>query len=93
MRGYIPSYHSKKPIKFNREFSTTSCVLLGADMGKKSDSSGSSSSGITMRELQERAQSRLRRQAAGKQQNKLAQPQNRWQRAVRYNWDKNRGRG
>jgi hypothetical protein len=46
-----------------------------------------------MRELQERAQSRLRRQAAGKQQNKLAQPQNRWQRAVRYNWDKNRGRG
>ena len=46
-----------------------------------------------MRELQERAQGRLRRQAAGKPNNKLSQPQNRWQRAVRYNWDKNRGRG
>ena len=23
----------------------------------------------------------------------LSQPQNRWQRAVRYTWDKNRGRG
>jgi len=30
---------------------------------------------------------------AAKQHNKLSQPQNRWQRAVRYNWDKNRGRG
>jgi hypothetical protein len=29
----------------------------------------------------------------GRQYNKLAQPQNRWQRAVRYIWDKNRGRG
>jgi hypothetical protein len=25
--------------------------------------------------------------------NALKQPQNRWQRAVRYTWDKNRGRG
>ena len=25
--------------------------------------------------------------------NSLKQPQNRWQRAVRYTWDKNRGRG
>ena len=51
-------------------------------------------SGMTMRELHERLkQNRRREQAAGKQQNKLAQPQNRWQRAVRYSWDKNRGRG
>jgi hypothetical protein len=52
------------------------------------------SSGTTLRELHERVkQRRQREQAVGKQQNKLAQPQNRWQRAVRYNWDKNRGRG
>jgi hypothetical protein len=25
--------------------------------------------------------------------NALKQPQNRWQRAIRYTWDKNRGRG
>ena len=25
--------------------------------------------------------------------NALAHPQNRWQRAIRYTWDKNRGRG
>ena len=50
--------------------------------------------GTALRELNERLkQTRAREQAAGKQQNKLAQPQNRWQRAVRYNWDKNRGRG
>ncbi len=50
--------------------------------------------GVTLRELHERVkQGRRSDQAAGKQQNKLAQPQNRWQRAVRYNWDKNRGRG
>jgi hypothetical protein len=29
--------------------------------------------------------------AAGKPHNKLAQPQNRWQRAVRYVWDRRRG--
>ena len=50
--------------------------------------------GMTMRELHERVkQSHQRDQAAGKQYNKLAQPQNRWQRAIRYIWDKNRGRG
>jgi hypothetical protein len=51
-------------------------------------------SGATLRELHERVKrNRQREDAAGKQQNKLAHPQNRWQRAVRYNWDKNRGRG
>ena len=50
--------------------------------------------GITMRELHERVkQSHQRDQAAAKTQNKLAQPQSRWQRAIRYVWDKNRGRG
>jgi hypothetical protein len=50
--------------------------------------------GMTMRELHERVKkSRQRDQAAGKAANKLAHPQNRWQRAVRYVWDKNRGRG
>ena len=34
-----------------------------------------------------------RNQAAGKQHNKLAQPQNRWQRTARYVWDKGRGGG
>jgi hypothetical protein len=50
--------------------------------------------GMTLRELHERVkQSHRRDQAAVKTQNKLAQPQNRWQRAIRYVWDKNRGRG
>jgi hypothetical protein len=49
--------------------------------------------GAAMRELHERLKQNRRHEAAGKQQNKLAQPQNRWQRAVRYNWDKKRGRG
>ena len=49
---------------------------------------------MTMHELHEHVKrSHLRDQAAGKQHNKLAQPQNRWQRFVRYVWDKNRGRG
>jgi hypothetical protein len=49
---------------------------------------------MTMRELHERVKESHRRdQAAGKHANKLAQPQNRWQRAIRYVWDKNRGRG
>ena len=49
--------------------------------------------GISMRELHELVKkSHQRDQAAGKQHNKLAQPQNRWQRFVRYVWDKNRGR-
>ena len=50
--------------------------------------------GITLRELHEHVkQSHQRDQAASKQHNKLAQPQNRWQRTARYVWDKNRGRG
>ena len=64
-------------------------------MARKPDSDNARNpSGTTMRELHERVkQGRRNDPAAGKQQNKLAQPQNRWQRAVRYNWDKNRGRG
>jgi len=49
---------------------------------------------MTMRELHKlvkRSAERDRR--AGKPQDKLRQPQNRWQRFVRYVWDKNRGRG
>jgi hypothetical protein len=47
-----------------------------------------------MRELHELVKKGHQRdQQAGKQHNKLAQPQNRWQRFVRYVWDKNRGRG
>ena len=50
--------------------------------------------GMTMRELHELVKKgHARDQAAGRQHNKLAQPQNRWQRLVRYVWDKNRGRG
>jgi len=50
--------------------------------------------GTTLCELHQRMQQgRRRAEAAGKQHNPLSQPQNRWQRAVRYVWDKNRGRG
>jgi hypothetical protein len=50
--------------------------------------------GLAMNELHELVKkSHARDQAAGKQHNKLAQPQNRWQRIARYVWDKNRGRG
>jgi hypothetical protein len=50
--------------------------------------------GINLRELHELVKkSHARDLAAGRQHNKLAQPQNRWQRFVRYVWDKNRGRG
>ena len=50
--------------------------------------------GLNMRELHELVKKgHARDQAVGKQHNKLAQPQNRWQRLVRYVWDKNRGRG
>ncbi len=48
--------------------------------------------GLTMRELHELVKkSHARDQLAGKQHNKLAQPQNRWQRFVRYVWDKKKG--
>ena len=50
--------------------------------------------GMTMRELHELVKKgHARDQATGRQHNKLAQPQNRRQRLVRYVWDKNRGRG
>ena len=49
---------------------------------------------MTMRELHELVKKgHARDRAAGKVHNKLAQPQNRWQRIARYVWDKNRGRG
>jgi hypothetical protein len=45
-----------------------------------------------MRELHEKVkQSHLRDQQANKARNALAQPQNRWQRFVRYVWDNKRG--
>jgi hypothetical protein len=48
--------------------------------------------GMNMRQLHELVKkSHARDQAAGKQHNKLAQPQNRWQRLVRYVWDKKKG--
>jgi hypothetical protein len=49
--------------------------------------------GLNMRELHELVKKSHARDQAGKPHNKLAQPQNRWQRLVRYVWDKNRGRG
>jgi hypothetical protein len=48
--------------------------------------------GSSMRELHELVKkSHARDQATGKQHNKLTQPQNRWQRFVRYVWDKKKG--
>ena len=50
--------------------------------------------GLNMRELHELVKKgHARDKQTGKPHNKLAQPQNRWQRFVRYVWDKNRGRG
>jgi len=48
--------------------------------------------GMTMRELHELVKKgHARDQVAGRQHNKLTQPQNRWQRFVRYVWDKKKG--
>jgi hypothetical protein len=48
--------------------------------------------GMNMRELHELVKkSHARDLASGRQHNKLAQPQNRWQRFVRYVWDKKKG--
>ena len=48
--------------------------------------------GMTMRQLHELVKrSAARDLAAGKVHNKLAQKTNRWQRFVRYVWDKKRG--
>jgi hypothetical protein len=47
--------------------------------------------GLTMRELHELVKkSHQRDQSSVKAPNKLAQPQNRWQRFVHYVWDKKR---
>lgn len=48
--------------------------------------------GMSMRELHELVKhSHLRDQTGRKAINKLAQPQHRWQRFVRYVWDKKKG--
>ena len=48
--------------------------------------------GLTMGALHKLVKkSHARDQAANKMNNKLAQPQNRWQRLVRYVWDKKKG--
>ena len=48
--------------------------------------------GMTMRQLHELVkQSATRDRAAGKVSNKLTPKSNRWQRFVRYVWDKKRG--
>lgn len=49
--------------------------------------------GMTMRELHALTKKSRERDLAAKTQNKLAQPQSRWQRFVRYVWDKKHGRG
>jgi hypothetical protein len=50
--------------------------------------------GMSMSELHALVKkSHARDQATSKHSNKLKEPQNRWQRFVRYTWDKNRGRG
>lgn len=47
--------------------------------------------GLSMRELHELVKSSHVRDQADKTHNKLAQRQNRWQRFVRYVWDKKKG--
>jgi hypothetical protein len=46
--------------------------------------------GLNMRELHELVKQGHARDQAGPTPNKLKQPQNRWQRLVRYVWDKKR---
>jgi hypothetical protein len=47
--------------------------------------------GLNMRELHELVKQSHARDQAGRTPNNLKQPQNRWQRLVRYVWDKKRG--
>lgn len=47
--------------------------------------------GLTMRELHEKVKQSHLRDQANKTRNQLAQPGNRWQRFVRYVWDKKKG--
>jgi len=50
--------------------------------------------GLTMREIHEQVKKSVARdRAAQKTRNQLAQPQNRWQRFVRYVWDRKGGDG
>ena len=59
---------------------------------KPESGEGKGPGGLTMRQLHDLVKkSHLRDQAAGRAQNKLGQPHNRWQRFVRYVWDKKRG--
>jgi hypothetical protein len=46
--------------------------------------------GLTMRELHQLVKQSRQRDLAHKARNKLSQPQSRWQRFVRYVWDKKR---
>ena len=48
---------------------------------------------ISMRELHELVKKSHARDQTQRTQNKLNEPRNRWQRFVRYVWDKKRGRG
>lgn len=47
--------------------------------------------GLNMRELHELVKQSHARDQASRASNALKQPQNRWQRFVRYVWDKKRG--
>lgn len=47
--------------------------------------------GMSMRELHELVKQSHARDQTGRAPNQLKQPQNRWQRLVRYVWDKKRG--
>jgi hypothetical protein len=50
--------------------------------------------GLSLRQIHEQAKKSVERDRdAQKMRNPLAQRQSRWQRFVRYVWDKNRGRG
>ena len=56
---------------------------------KRSAKRGKTPAGDALRALQKKG----RAQPGNKNGTSLSQPQTRWQRAVRYTWDKNRGRG
>jgi hypothetical protein len=50
--------------------------------------------GLTLRQIHEQTKKSVARDRAyAKTQNALAAKENRWQRFVRFVWDKNRGRG
>ncbi len=50
--------------------------------------------GLTLREIHEQTKKSVARDRDdAKARNALAQKENRWQRVVRFVWDKNRGRG